>query len=167
MRNKAMLELVYATGLRVSELVNLRLIDLHLTNKMISTKGKGNKERIIPINDYALKILRNYLIEARPKLVIPSKDQGYVFLNNHGTSISRQSFFLILKNLAKEVGITKEISPHTLRHSFATHLLEAGTDLRLIQEMLGHEDISTTQIYTHLSNQKLKEIYKGAHPHEK
>ena len=167
MRNKAMLELVYATGLRVSELVNLRLIDLHLTNKMISTVGKGNKERIIPINDYALKILRRYLIEARPKLVIPSKDQGFVFLNNHGTAISRQSFFLILKELAKEAGITKEISPHTLRHSFATHLLEAGTDLRLIQEMLGHEDISTTQIYTHLSNQKLKEIYKGAHPHEK
>lgn len=167
LRNHAMIELVYATGLRVSELVNLKLNNLRLTNKVISTIGKGNKERIIPINDYANKILRKYLIEARPKLVISSKDQGYVFLNNQGTAISRQSFFLLLKDLAKKAGITKEISPHTLRHSFATHLLEAGTDLRLIQEMLGHEDISTTQIYTHLNNQKLKEIYKGAHPHGK
>lgn len=167
MRNEAMIELVYATGLRVSELVNLKLTNLHLTNKMISTIGKGNKERLVPINDYAAKILRKYLLEARPKLVIPSKEQGYVFLNNQGTALSRQSFFLILKDLSKKAGITKEVSPHTLRHSFATHLLEAGTDLRLIQEMLGHEDISTTQVYTHLSNQRLKEIYKGAHPHEK
>ena len=167
MRNEAMIELVYATGLRVSELVNLKLTNLHLTNKMISTIGKGNKERLVPINDYAAKILRKYLLEARPQLVIPSKEQGYVFLNNQGTALSRQSFFLILKDLSKKAGITKEVSPHTLRHSFATHLLEAGTDLRLIQEMLGHEDISTTQVYTHLSNQRLKEIYKGAHPHEK
>ena len=167
LRNQAMIELVYATGLRVSELVNLKLTNLHLTNKMISTVGKGSKERLVPINDYASKVLRNYLIEARPKLVIPSKDQGYVFLNNQGTAISRQSFFLILKDLCKKAGITKDVSPHTLRHSFATHLLEAGTDLRLIQEMLGHEDISTTQVYTHLSNQRLKEIYKGAHPHDK
>ena len=167
MRNEAMIELVYATGLRVSELVNLKLTNLHLTNKMISTIGKGNKERLVPINDYAAKILRKYLLEARPKLVIPSKEQGYVFLNNQGTALSRQSFFLILKDLSKKAGITKEVSPHTLRHSFATHLLEAGTDLRLIQEMLGHEDISTTQVYTHLSNQRLKEIYKGAHPHDK
>ncbi len=166
-RNEAMIELVYATGLRVSELVNLKLKNLHLTNKMISTVGKGNKERLVPINDYATNILRKYLLEARPQLVIPSKEQGYVFLNNQGTALSRQSFFLILKDLSKKAGITKEVSPHTLRHSFATHLLEAGTDLRLIQEMLGHEDISTTQIYTHLSNQRLKEIYKGAHPHEK
>ena len=166
-RNQAMIELMYATGLRVSELVNLKLMDLHLTNKMISTVGKGSKERLIPVNDYATKILRNYLLEARPKLVIASRDEGYVFLNNQGTAISRQSFFLMLKEMAKKAGITKEVSPHTLRHSFATHLLEAGTDLRLIQEMLGHEDISTTQIYTHLSNQKLKEIYKGAHPHGK
>lgn len=166
-RNHAMIELVYATGLRVSELVNLKLGDLHLTNKMISTTGKGNKERLIPVNDYAIKVLRNYIINARPQLVKPSKDEGYVFLNNQGTNISRQSFFLLLKEIAKKCGITKEISPHTLRHSFATHLLEAGTDLRLIQEMLGHEDISTTQIYTHLNNQKLKEIYKGAHPHGK
>lgn len=167
LRNKAMIELVYASGLRVTELCELKLNNLHLTNKMISTIGKGNKERIVPINDYAIKVLREYLIEARPKLVIPSKEQGFVFLNNQGTAISRQSFFLILKDLAKKAGIKKDISPHTLRHSFATHLLEAGTDLRLIQEMLGHEDISTTQIYTHLSNQKLKQIYKGAHPHEK
>ena len=166
-RNQAMIELMYATGLRVSELVNLKLMDLHLTNKMISTVGKGSKERLIPVNDYATKILRNYLLEARPKLVIASRDEGYVFLNNQGTAISRQSFFLMLKEMAKKAGINKEVSPHTLRHSFATHLLEAGTDLRLIQEMLGHEDISTTQIYTHLSKQKLKEIYKGTHPHGK
>lgn len=167
LRNQAMIELVYATGLRVSELVNLKLQNLHLTNKMISTIGKGGKERLIPVNDYAIKILRKYIIEARPKLVIPTKEQGYVFLNNQGTAISRQSFFLLLKSMCEKAGITKEVSPHTLRHSFATHLLEAGTDLRLIQEMLGHEDISTTQVYTHLSNQKLKEIYKGAHPHDK
>ena len=158
---------VYGTGLRVSELVGLKLQDLHLTNKMISVKGKGNKERIVPINDYANKVLREYIINSRPKLAKPSKDNGYVFLNHLGTPISRQSFFLILKEQCNKAGITKEVSPHTLRHSFATHLLEAGTDLRLIQEMLGHEDISTTQIYTHLSNQKLKEIYKGAHPHGK
>ncbi len=167
LRNKAMIELVYATGLRVSELVNLKLVDLRLTNKMIQTIGKGNKERIVPVNDYAIKVLRQYLLESRPKLAVPSKEQGYVFLNHLGGPLSRQSFFIILKEMAKEAGINKEISPHTLRHSFATHLLEAGTDLRLIQEMLGHEDISTTQIYTHLSNQKLKEIYKGAHPHGK
>lgn len=164
-RNQAMIELVYASGLRVSELVSLKLIDLHLTNKMISTKGKGSKERLVPINDYASKILKTYITESRPKLVVPSKDEGYVFLNNHGGPLSRQSFFLLLKEQCQKVGITKDVSPHTLRHSFATHLLEAGTDLRLIQEMLGHEDISTTQIYTHLSNQKLKEIYQGAHPH--
>lgn len=166
-RNKAMIEMVYGTGLRVSELVGLKLQDLHLTNKMISVKGKGNKERIVPINDYANKVLREYIINSRPKLAKPSKYNGYVFLNHLGTPISRQSFFLILKEQCNKAGITKEVSPHTLRHSFATHLLEAGTDLRLIQEMLGHEDISTTQIYTHLSNQKLKEIYKGAHPHGK
>ena len=161
-RNKAMIEMVYGTGLRVSELVGLKLQDLHLTNKMISVKGKGNKERIVPINDYANKVLREYIINSRPKLAKPSRDNGYVFLNHLGTPISRQSFFLILKEQCNKAGITKEVSPHTLRH-----LLEAGTDLRLIQEMLGHEDISTTQIYTHLSNQKLKEIYKGAHPHGK
>lgn len=163
-RNKAMIEVMYGTGLRVSELVNLKLNELHLTNKMISTTGKGSKERIVPINDYAAKVLRDYIIKARHELIKKGKDQGYIFLNNLGEPLSRQSYFLILKRLAKEAGITKEISPHTLRHSFATHLLEAGTDLRYIQEMLGHEDISTTQIYTHLSKQKIKSVYNKAHP---
>ncbi len=166
-RNQAMIETMYATGLRVSELVSLKLQDLHLTNKMISVRGKGNKERIVPINDYANKILRDYILEARPKLIKPSNDQNYLFVNHLGDAISRQSFFKLIKEQCRISGITKDISPHTLRHSFATHLLEAGTDLRLIQEMLGHEDISTTQIYTHLSNAKLKQIYEGAHPHGK
>ena len=163
-RNKAMFEVMYGTGLRVSELVNLKLNELHLTNKMISTTGKGNKERNIPINDFAAKVLREYIIKARPELIKKGRDNGFIFLNNLGEPLSRQSYFLILKRLAKEAGITKEISPHTLRHSFATHLLEAGTDLRYIQEMLGHEDISTTQIYTHLSKQKIKSVYNKAHP---
>lgn len=167
LRDQAMIETMYATGLRVSELVNLKLQDLHLTNKMICVYGKGEKERFVPINDYASKILREYIIEGRSKLVKPSKDNGYVFVNHLGDRITRQSFFKLIKEQCKLVGITKDVSPHTLRHSFATHLLEAGVDLRLIQEMLGHEDISTTQIYTHLSKQKIKEIYKGAHPHGK
>lgn len=163
-RNHAMIEVMYGTGLRVSELVNLKLSELHLTDKMISTVGKGSKERLVPINDYASVVLRNYIINYRPQLLKKGKDPSYVFLNNLGEPLSRQSFFLILKRLAKEAGIEKEISPHTLRHSFATHLLEAGTDLRYIQEMLGHEDISTTQIYTHLSKQKIKDVYSKAHP---
>ncbi len=163
-RNRAMIEVMYGTGLRVSELVNLKLNELHLTSKMISTTGKGSKERIVPINDYASKILRDYIVKYRPELIKNGKDNNYLFLNNQGQPLSRQSFFLILKRLAKDAGIEKEISPHTLRHSFATHLLEAGTDLRYIQEMLGHEDISTTQIYTHLSKQKIKSVYNSAHP---
>lgn len=163
-RNRAMIEVMYGTGLRVSELVNLKLNELHLTSKMISTTGKGSKERIVPINDYAAKVLRDYIVKYRPELVKNGKDNNYIFLNNQGQPLSRQSFFLILKRLTKDAGIEKEISPHTLRHSFATHLLEAGTDLRYIQEMLGHEDISTTQIYTHLSKQKIKSVYNSAHP---
>ena len=162
-RNHAMVEVMYACGLRVSELVNLKISELHLTSKMISTTGKGSKERLIPINDYASKILKNYLIEHRPKL-LKKQSSPYVFLNNLGEPISRQSFFKFIKKLCLDAGIEKEISPHTLRHSFATHLLEAGTDLRLIQEMLGHEDISTTQIYTHLSKQKIKNVYNSSHP---
>lgn len=166
-RNQAMFETLYATGLRVSELVGLKLQDLRLTNKLIYVHGKGDKERIVPINDYANKVLREYLIEARPKLIKPSNDTGYVFVNHLGDGISRQSLFKLIKEQAKIAGITKDVSPHTLRHSFATHLLEAGTNIRFIQELLGHTAISTTQIYTHLSNGKLKEVYKGAHPHGK
>ena len=166
-RTRAMLELVYACGLRVSELINLQISNLHLSDKLIQIRGKGNKERIVPINDYASRVLRNYLINARPLLNKPGKDTGFVFLNKNGDPMTRVGFFKILKNLAAECGITKDVSPHTLRHSFATHLLEAGVDLRLIQEMLGHEDISTTQIYTHLSMKKMKEVYKNAHPREK
>lgn len=167
LRNEAMFELIYACGFRVSELVGLKINNLHLTSKMIQVIGKGSKERLVPVNDYAIKILRKYLLEARPLLLKNSKDSGYVFLNNAGQVLSRVGFFKLLKDLAKKAGITKEISPHTLRHSFATHLLENGVDLRYIQELLGHEDISTTQIYTHLSLGKVKEIYKTAHPRER
>ena len=167
LRNEAMFELIYACGFRVSELVNLKINNLHLTSKMIQVIGKGAKERLVPVNDYAIKVLRKYLLEGRPLLLKDGKDNGYIFLNNSGQVLSRVGFFKLLKNLATNAGITKEISPHTLRHSFATHLLEAGVDLRYIQELLGHEDISTTQIYTHLSLAKVKEVYKTAHPRER
>ncbi|MBR6517514.1 MAG: site-specific tyrosine recombinase XerD [Bacilli bacterium] len=162
-RNQVMIELMYAAGLRVSELVDLKLGDLRMTSKMISTRGKGSKDRLIPINDYCLKLLRSYIINDRPKLA-KTIDPGYVFLNGQGGHYSRQSFFLFLKEQCKKVGITKDVSPHTLRHSFATHLLEAGTDLRIIQELLGHESISTTQIYTHINNRTIKSVYDKAHP---
>lgn len=162
-RNQVMVELIYACGLRVSELVDLKLGDLRMTSKMISTRGKGSKERLIPVNDYCLKLLREYIINDRPKLA-KTVDPGFVFLNAQGGHYSRQSFFLFLKEQCKKVGITKDISPHTLRHSFATHLLEAGTDLRIIQELLGHESISTTQIYTHINNKTIKTVYDKAHP---
>lgn len=167
LRNEAMFELIYACGFRVSELVNLKINNLHLTSKMIQVIGKGAKERLVPVNDYAIKVLRKYLLEARPLLLKDVKDSGFIFLNNNGQVLSRVGFFKLLKNLAKEAGIEKDISPHTLRHSYATHLLEAGVDLRYIQELLGHEDISTTQIYTHLSLAKVKEVYKTAHPRER
>lgn len=167
LRNEAMFELIYACGFRVSELVNLKINNLHLTSKMIQVIGKGAKERLVPVNDYAIKVLRKYLLEARPLLLKDAKDSGFIFLNNNGQVLSRVGFFKLLKNLAKEAGIEKDISPHTLRHSYATHLLEAGVDLRYIQELLGHEDISTTQIYTHLSLAKVKEVYKTAHPRER
>ena len=167
LRNEAMFELIYACGFRVSELVNLKINNLHLTSKMIQVIGKGAKERLVPVNDYAIRILRKYLLEARPLLLKDAKDSGFIFLNNNGQVLSRVGFFKLLKNIAKQAGIEKEISPHTLRHSYATHLLEAGVDLRFIQELLGHEDISTTQIYTHLSLAKVKEVYKTAHPRER
>lgn len=163
-RNKAMLELMYATGLRVSELVNLKLQEVDLNNDIIRVYGKGSKERIIPIGDYAKDYLYKYIYEIRGSM-LKGRPCEYVFLNNHGMGLTRQAFFKIIKKIAYEKGIKKEISPHILRHSFATHLLKNGANLRTIQELLGHSDISTTQIYTHISKEALKENYNEYHPH--
>ena len=165
-RNKAMLELMYATGLRVSELVNLKINDINMFNATVRTMGKGSKERIIPIGDYAINAISVYLNEHRTNLL-----KGYftdsLFLNNHGKQMTRAGFFKVLNKIAKEKDIKASFSPHTLRHSFATHLLDYGADLRSIQELLGHSDISTTQIYTHVSRDKLKKNYDEFHPHSK
>ncbi len=163
-RNKAMLELMYATGLRVSELVNLKLNDIDIDSCLVKTMGKGSKERIIPLGDYALFYLKEYVYKYRT-LMMKDKIHDYIFVNNHGSKLTRQGFFKIIKELAKEKGINKDISPHTLRHSFATHLLDRGADLRSIQEMLGHSNIATTQIYTHISNKHIENNYNNAHPH--
>ena len=163
-RNKAMLELMYSSGLRVSELINVNIHDIDTSNCIIRIMGKGSKERIVPLGDYAIKYIELYLKEYREK-IIKKELNDYLFLNNHGKKMTRQGFFKILKQIAKEKNIKTEFSPHTLRHSFATHLLNGGADLRSIQEMLGHSDISTTQIYTHVSKEKLKENYNNFHPH--
>ena len=163
LRNRTILEVMYATGLRVSELVNLKLDNLHLDLGLIQTIGKGDKERIIPIGDVATKWLMRYLNEARP-LLGKQQDPHVIFLNDHGHQLTRQGIWKLIKQWVKQAGITKEVSPHTLRHSFATHILENGADLRIVQELLGHADISTTQIYTHISNKRLTEVYEKAHP---
>ena len=162
-RNKAMLELMYASGLRVSELVNLKTYDIDINEDIVRTIGKGSKERIIPIGDYAKEAVSNYLSIRHTFLKKEIND--YLFLNNHGKKMTRQGFFKIIKSIAKEKNIKKEISPHTLRHSFATHMINNGADLRTIQELLGHSDISTTQIYTHISTEKLKNTFESFHPH--
>lgn len=164
-RNKAMLELLYATGLRVSELVNLQLNQIDFENDLLQILGKGKKERISPFSDIANKYMKIY-IETYRNLLLKKKDSDYVFINNFGNKISRQGFFKNLKMIAKKQGIKKEISPHTLRHSYATHMLKNGADLRIIQELLGHSDIGTTEIYTHVVNEKLKSDYEN-HPHYK
>lgn len=163
-RNKAMLELLYATGIRVSELIDLKVHDIDFTSDTVRVFGKGSKERIIPLGDYAVEYLEIYLNQYRSSLLKKDKND-YLFLNNHGKKMTRQGFFKIIKKIAEEKGIQKEISPHTLRHCFATHLLENGADLRSIQELLGHSDLSTTQIYTHLSVKHLRENYDDFHPH--
>lgn len=163
-RNKAMLELIYATGLRVSELVSLKTTDLHLTMGFVRCFGKGAKERIVPLGEVAQKSIEDYLKYSRQTLLKKNKEEHVLFLNQHGRPMTRQGFWKILKKLANEANITKDITPHTLRHSFATHLLENGADLRAVQEMLGHSDISTTQIYTHVTKTRLKDMYKSFHP---
>lgn len=158
-RNKAMLELMYSSGLRVSELVDLKLNNIDLENGYVRCLGKGKKERIVPIGEVAIEYLKEYIYNYRY-----SMKKGYytenIFLNNHGKNITRQGFFLIIKNIAKEKNINKNITPHMLRHSFATHLLNNGANLRTIQEMLGHSSITTTQIYTNISTDILKENYE-------
>ena len=161
-RNKSMLELMYATGLRVSELLDLKLGDIDIENCVIRVVGKGSKERIVPIGEYTLDSLNNYL-EVRNEL-LKNKTCEYLYLNNMGGRLSRFSFFKLIKKLLIEKGIHKDISPHTLRHSFATHMLDYGADLRSIQELLGHSDIATTKIYTHISNNKIREEYNEYHP---
>ena len=163
-RNKAMLELLYASGLRVSELINLKVEDVDMENDLVKTLGKGSKMRIIPFGNYALEALKKYIYEYRSDF-IKKEVSEYLFLNNHGKKMTRQGFFKILKGIALKQGIKKEISPHTIRHSFATHLLNGGADLRSIQEMLGHSNLATTQIYTNISREELKKNYHDTHPH--
>lgn len=161
-RNKAMLELMYGCGLRVSELVALEINDIDMTNCLIRIVGKGNKEREIPIGEYSIYYLMEYL-KVREKL-LKKKSCTKLFLNNHGNGMTRQGFFKNLKVILKEKGLSEAVSPHTLRHSFATHLINRGADLRSIQEMLGHADISTTKIYTRISDEKVLDDYDKYHP---
>jgi integrase/recombinase XerD len=163
LRDKAMLEVLYATGIRVSELVELGLNDVNFELGYLVAYGKGSKERIVPIGEKAKDRLREYLDISRPKL-LKSRTSVHLFVTRRGKRMTRQGFWKIIKTHAKKSGIMKKISPHTLRHSFATHLLERGADLRAIQIMLGHSDISTTQIYTHVERERLKEVHKKHHP---
>ena len=166
MRNKAMIDITYSCGLRVSELVNLKMNDIHLDLGFIKVLGKGSKERIIPLGEMATDSVEYYLKNGRPYL--SKKPSDYVFLSSKtGEAMSRENFFIMIKKQAKEAGIMKKVSPHKLRHSFASHLLERGLDLRMIQELLGHENISTTEIYTHISNPKLVKTYLENHPRNK
>ncbi len=162
LRDKAMLELLYATGIRVSELVKLQLDNVNLSSGYIRCFGKGGKERIVPVGRHAQQYIKEYLDAARSSFT--KNGTPYLFLTPRGKPITRQGFWKLLKNYAKKAGIAAGLSPHTLRHSFATHLLDHGADLRIVQEMLGHANISTTQIYTHVSREHLKKIYQKAHP---
>ena len=163
-RDKAMLEMLYSAGLRVSELVSLRLISLLANRGWVRVFGKGSRERVVPLGSHAAKWIEQYLNEERPSLSKKRDRTDIIFLNHRGDPISRKGVWKIVRNYATAAGIKKPVSPHTLRHSFATHLLEGGADLRAVQEMLGHADISTTQIYTHLDTSYLKEVHRTYHP---
>ncbi len=163
LRDKTMLELLYATGVRVSELIALKLGNINLEVGYLVTFGKGSKERVVPLGDTAQQHLREYLLSARP-IFQKKKISQFLFLNSSGGPLTRQGFWKIIRRYALKAGIAKKLSPHTLRHSFATHLLERGADLRSVQLMLGHADISTTQIYTHVTQERLKKIHRQYHP---
>lgn len=163
LRDKAMLELLYASGIRVSELVSLNITDFSPEVGYLRCRGKGMKERIVPIGSVAVKYVREYLHNCRQKMLKRNEEKA-LFLNHHGRRLTRQGFWKILKKYARQSKLNGEITPHTLRHSFATHLLENGADLRSVQEMLGHSDISTTQIYTQITRRKIREVYDKTHP---
>lgn len=164
LRDRAMLELLYATGLRVSELVGIRLGELSLANGVIRITGKGGKERLVPMGEEALDWIQDYLREARPALMLGREIDEAVFVTNRGTGMSRQMFWVLIQRYALEAGIVRHISPHTLRHAFATHLLNHGADLRVVQMLLGHSDLSTTQIYTHVAQARLQDLHRQHHP---
>jgi len=163
-RDRAILELFYSCGLRVSELINLKISDLYFDDEVIRVLGKGSKQRIIPIGSSAVEWITEYLKKVRPSLEKKLKSENIIFLNKRGTKLSRMGIWKIVDRYVKEAGIEKEFHPHTFRHSFATHLLEGGADLRAVQEMLGHADISTTQIYTHIDKDFIKQIHRDYHP---
>ena len=163
-RNRSILETLYSCGLRVSELINLQLSNINFNENYIKITGKGNKQRLSPISGKALKYLSIYINEVRVHLDIKKGNSDFVFLNNRGAKLSRVMIFLIIKKLAEKIGLNKKISPHTFRHSFATHLIEGGADLRAVQEMLGHSSITTTEIYTHLDNDYLRSNIIQFHP---
>ena len=163
-RNRAMMEVLYSSGLRVSELVDLRLTNVYADIGFLRVVGKGNKERLVPIGRDALKYLLIYVREVRKDVAIRKEAENHVFVNRRGGSLSRVMVFKIIKEIAASVGLNKSISPHTFRHSFATHLIEGGADLRAVQEMLGHESIVTTEIYTHLDKEYLKQVITAFHP---
>jgi integrase/recombinase XerD len=164
MRNKAILETLYSCGLRVSELVNLKISDIFFNDGFIKIKGKGNKERLVPIGEAGIKYIKIYREEIRSHLKIKHGHEDILFLNRRGAQLSRVMIFTIIKGLSEKIGLKKKISPHTFRHSFASHLVERGADLRAVQDMLGHESITTTEIYTHLDRQYLKETLQSFHP---
>jgi len=163
-RDKTILEVFYACGLRISELISLKLSDLFLSEEMIRVFGKGSKERIVPIGSSAINWIQTYLTNSRPLLSKTTKSENYLFLNNRGTRLSRMGVWKLVDRYVRKSGIEKPIHPHTFRHSFATHLIEGGADLRSVQEMLGHADISTTQIYTHIDREFIKQVHKQFHP---
>jgi len=163
-RNRAMLEILYGSGLRVSELIDLRMNHLYLQEKYMRVLGKGNKERLVPLGEPAIYSLAYYFEQVRNHMNIAEGYESFVFLNKHGKNISRISVFTFIKSLARKAGITKKVSPHTFRHSFATHLIEGGADLRAVQDMLGHESITTTEIYLHMDREYLREVFTLYHP---